>query len=86
MGHDAHSHAVEDGAVRVALLADLRKPQLGLSGPENGPERQRAEINAADQQVFPESPVRNRGAPAVELLHLFIGKKADLAVPWAYAS
>ena len=74
---------MENSTVTVTFLPDLGHPEHHVPGPEDTPHRKALEINALHQQIFSEIPIDDAAAFGIELLHLVVGQKTYLAVPFA---
>jgi len=81
--HDALAHGLVDRAAGVALLADLRELQNDVVAAEARAERQRAEVDARDDEVFPKGPVRHLRAARAKGFDLVEGQQRHLPVPVA---
>ena len=81
--HYTIPHTVIDGAVVMALFADLSEAKDSIAAPHDRPDRDIPEINTLKDEVFTEGAEGDICTFRAELLDLLEGKKADLAVPFA---
>ena len=79
--HDAVAHLVVDGAMGVALLADLGQFQHHVVADEARADGEAFQVEALDDDVLAERPMAHFGAAVLECLDLLVGQKAHLAVP-----
>lgn len=64
--HDAVAHALPNCAAMVTFLSDLGDFEQRVSAPEPRADRQTAEVDALDQQVFPERTVGHARTARIE--------------------
>ena len=86
MGHDASTNLMIDGAVGVAFLSDLCYLQQRILCCKQRPNGKCSEIDPCHKKIFSESTVCDLCTLPIELLHLIVGQKTDLSVPWARMS
>ena len=80
-GHNTVTDLLADGAVLVALLADLRHLQQRPADAQAHPDGQRFQLEALDQDVFCERTRRKLRQDGTRRLHAFGGERADLPGP-----
>lgn len=80
-GHNTVTDLLADGAVLVALLADLRHLQQRPADAQARPDGQRFQLEALDQDVFCERTRRKLRQDGTHRLHALGGEQADLPVP-----
>lgn len=81
VGHNTVTDLLADGAVLVALLADLRHLQQRPADAQARPDGQRFQLEALDQDVFCERTRRKLRQDGTHRLHALGGEQADLPVP-----
>lgn len=79
--HDAISHLLEDLAVAVAFLPDLRDLEEHLPAAQPRAYRQLLEPEALRHDILAEGPERHLRTAAAEVLDFLQAKETDLPVP-----
>lgn len=81
VGHNTVTDLLADGAVLVALLADLRHLQQRPADAQARPDGQRFQLEALDQDVFCERTRRKLRQDGTHRLHALDGLSRLTAVP-----
>ena len=82
-GHYAVAHLAADGAVGVALLADLGHLKKDLTHPQLCADREHRQGDPLGEDVFRKGACGDIGKPLTNALHTLVGKQTHLPVPVA---